>query len=159
QWFKSGTTQLVPTPFGELAATYFPANGSLWFCWLTLGCQSELLAKVGQWPYLLAGGLAVYALSRDLGAGRHAAWVPAAVWCAAPLCHWYASIANVDLLYAAFYLCAAHDLIRYSQDDHRFRHVLLFGLASGCALGTKTIAVAFLPLLWLILLFRVGRGD
>lgn len=153
-WWKAGAVTMAPTPFGELAATYFPANGSLWFSWLMMGCESELLAKVGQWPFYAAGTLAVYVLARDLGAGAAAAAFPAVLWGTTQLCFWYSPIANVDLLYSAFYLCGAHFLFRLlaGDDDERMQanHALLFGLACGGALGTKTIALAFLPVLGIV---------
>jgi hypothetical protein len=70
RWWKAHHLELVATPFGENAATYFPANGDLWFCWLMIVWGGDTLAKVGQGPFLLAAALAVTAIAQRLGAGR-----------------------------------------------------------------------------------------
>jgi hypothetical protein len=48
RWWKAGRLILVAAPFGENAATYFPANGDLWFTWLMAAWGGDGLAKVGQ---------------------------------------------------------------------------------------------------------------
>ena len=72
RWWKAGRLILVAAPFGENAATYFPANGDLWFTWLIAAWGGETLAKVGQAPFLLLAGAAAYGCARSLGAGRSA---------------------------------------------------------------------------------------
>ena len=52
RWWKSGRLDLIAAPFGENAATYFPAVGDLWFTWLMIGWGGDRLAKVGQAPFL-----------------------------------------------------------------------------------------------------------
>lgn len=150
-WWQSGDIHLLATPFGELAATYFPANGSLWFTWLIIGCDSELFAKVGQWPFFIASAATIFGLARQLGGTLVTSCIPAAMWCALPLSHFYASIANVDLIYTAFYLLAVYFLFEMwrlsASGQTAISEAILFGLAVGCAVGTKTVALAFLPLL------------
>ena len=73
RWWKAGRLFLVASPFGESAATYFPANGDLWFTWLMVSWGGDRLAQVGQAPFLLAAALASYGLARTWGqaATRH----------------------------------------------------------------------------------------
>ena len=73
RWWKAGRLILVAAPFGENAATYFPANGDLWFTWLMATWGGDTLAKVGQAPFLLLAGAAAYGCARLLGVGRSAA--------------------------------------------------------------------------------------
>ena len=51
RWWQAGRLELVPVPFGENAATYFPAGGDLVFCWLLTGWGGDQLAKVGAGPF------------------------------------------------------------------------------------------------------------
>ena len=67
RWWKAGRLILVAAPFGENAATYFPANGDLWFTWLMATWGGDTLAKVGQAPFLLLAGAAAYGSARLLG--------------------------------------------------------------------------------------------
>ena len=53
RWWKAGRLFLVASPFGENAATYFPAVGDLWFTWLLAAWGGDRLAKIGQAPFLL----------------------------------------------------------------------------------------------------------
>ena len=142
RWWKAGHLELAPTPFGELAATYFPANGDVWLCWLVVGSGGELPAKVGQWPFLLLGAASIYGLGRLVGAGWSAALFPAAIWMSVPAVLAFSPVANVDLIFTGFYLVAVYFLIRYwhERDPHA---LALMALACGVAIGTKAVGLVF----------------
>lgn len=147
QWWKAQALSLVPVPFGESAATYFPANGDLWFTWLMVGWGGDRLAKVGQMPFLAVAALAVVALSRRLGAGLSAATI-AACWFVTSLpLLLFSAEANVDTIFVAGYLLAAFFLLRYALDQGlgEMTALLLAGLAAGLAWGTKPTAMVFIP--------------
>ncbi|MEW4451168.1 hypothetical protein AB1L30_00590, partial [Bremerella sp. JC817] len=75
---ESGSLDLVAAPFGDNVVTYFSAIGDLWFAWLMIGWGGDLLAKVGQAPFHVMTGMAVFAMARQVGAGRSAAMIAAA---------------------------------------------------------------------------------
>ena len=79
RWWKAGRLFLVATPFGENAATYFPANGDVWFTWLMVAWGGDRLARIGQAPFLLLAAIAVFRIGRMLGASRNSALL-AACW-------------------------------------------------------------------------------
>jgi hypothetical protein len=108
RWWKAARLELVPVPFGESAATYFPANGDLWFAWLTVGWGGDRLARVGQAPFLLLSGLTSVALARGLGAGRSAALVAACWFLGSTPLLLFAFEPNVDMIFVAGYLLAAY---------------------------------------------------
>lgn len=166
RWWQAGRIALVATPFGELAATYFPANGALWFSWLVMLSGSELLAKVGQWPFWALAAACVYALGRRCGASRCAAVFPAALWATGvSVLVQGAGLANVDLIFTAWYLIACYFLIRYAQAASETQSagtysqvtgvpqqrilLLAMALAAGAALGTHATGLFFVPLLLL----------
>ncbi|MBI3464331.1 MAG: hypothetical protein HY000_14940 [Planctomycetes bacterium] len=158
RWWQSGTLDLVPTPFGESAAPYFPANGDVWFTWLLIPWSAEHVAKIGQWPFLLLGMAAVYALAREA-----AAWSGAAIWAAVlwgtgtvPLLE--ANLADVDLIMAAWYLIGTWFLLRYAR-SRQLADLVCFALAAGATLGTKYVALLFVPWLLIASLALVCRSS
>ena len=71
--WQAGRLFLVAAPFGENAATYFPANGDLLFTWLLASWGGDRLARVGQAPFLVLAAVAAYRLRPSAGcAGRRA---------------------------------------------------------------------------------------
>jgi hypothetical protein len=148
RWWQSGRLELAPTPFGESAAPYFPANANVWFTWLLLPWSSELAAKVGQWPFLWIAMGSVFGLARELGVCRPAAGLAAALWGTGTLPVLNSGFADVDLVLAAWYLVATWFLVRYAR-DHKPADLICCSLSMGAALGTKTIAVLFVPILLL----------
>ena len=158
RWWKAGRLILVAAPFGENAATYFPANGDLWFTWLMATWGGDTLARVGQAPFLPAAAAAAFGCARLLGAGRSAATI-AACWFASSIPLLLFSFEpNVDTLFVAGYLIAAYFFLRFARADGGVTALILGALAAGEALGTKPTAVVFVaPLLAVVmagLLFR-----
>jgi len=145
RWWKAGHLILVAAPFGENAATYFPANGDLWFTWLLASWGGDRLAKVGQAPFLVLAGLAAFGCARLLGASRSAS-VVATSWfvCSTPLLL-YSFEPNVDTVFVAGYLVAAYFFLRVSRGEGDTAALVLGALAAGEALGTKATGVVFIP--------------
>jgi hypothetical protein len=153
RWWKAGRLILVAAPFGENAATYFPANGDLWFTWLMAIWGGDTLAKVGQAPFLPVAGAAAYGCARLLGIGRTAS-VIATCWFAActPLLI-YSFEPNVDTIFIAGYLLSAYFFLRYARAEGGRSALILGAVAAGEALGTKPTAIVFVPpLLALVIL-------
>jgi len=153
RWWKEGRLSLVPVPFGECAATYFPANGDLWFTWLITTFGSDHPARVGQVPFLGLACIAAFGIARRLGAGRNSALIASC---------WFVSLVplllftfepNVDTIFVANYLAAVYFLLRYWNGRPGPSGPLLAGLAAGLALGTKPVGLVFVaPLLLLAIL-------
>jgi hypothetical protein len=108
RWWKAGRLILIATPFGENAATYFPANGDLWFTWLIASWGGEGLAKVGQVPFLLLAGAAAYGCARSVGAGRSVSLIATGWFVSESLLFLYSFEPNVDTIFIAGYLLAAY---------------------------------------------------
>ena len=117
RWWKAGRLFLVASPFGENAATYFPAVGDLWFTWLLAAWGGDRLAKVGQAPFLLVCALAAYGLARRLGAGRSSALIATAWFVASSPFLLFSFEPNVDTIFVAGYLLAAYFFLQYALGD------------------------------------------
>lgn len=157
RWWKEGRLFLVASPFGESAATYFPANGDLWFSWLMVGWGGDRLAKIGQAPFLPIAMLAAYGCAREVGASRSASLVASAMFAASSPMILFAFEANVDAIFIAGYMTAAYFILRFAQRPEDWTALILGGLAAGESLGTKSVGLVFVPPLGLAALWLVAR--
>jgi len=149
RWWRDGSLGLIPTPFGEEGATYFPANGNLWLTWLMATGSDSPIVKAGQWPFLVLGAIALYGIARRARAPWPAAIFPAVVWATLPIVLIQSSIANIDLMWTAFYLAAVYFLLAWIEDERTGTPVsmLFFALASGIVIGSKSVGAVFVVLL------------
>ncbi|WP_337174211.1 phospholipid carrier-dependent glycosyltransferase [Paludisphaera sp.] len=145
KWWKAGGLDLVPVPFGESAATYFPANGDVWFAWLMATWGGDRLARVGQAPFYVMACLAAYGCARELGAGRTASLVATSLFATGGPLVSFNFEANVDTIFMAGYLAAAYFFLRHGLGRDGWPALLFGGLAAGLALGTKSVGNLFVP--------------
>jgi len=159
RWWKAGRLFLVATPFGENAATYFPANGDIWFTWLMVAWGGDRLARIGQAPFLLLAGIAVFRIGRMLGARRNSALL-ATFWflTVTPLLI-FSYEANVDTIFVAFYMIAVYFFLIDFREAAGTAALVLGGLAAGIALGTKPVGVVFVPPLLALVLGAKGARS
>lgn len=145
RWWRAGRLILVAAPFGENAATYFPANGDLWFTWLITAWGGDRLARIGQTPFLLLAALAAHGLARSAGASRSASAI-ATCWFASstPLLI-FSFTPNVDSIFIAGLLLAGYFFQRFALDHEPWPALGLGALAAGLAMGTKAVGVVFVP--------------
>ncbi len=150
RWWKAGRLLLVAAPFGENAATYFPANGDLWFTWLMASWGGEFLAKVGQAPFLILAGASAFGCARLLGAGRSASLVATCWFVSSTPLFLFSFEPNVDTIFVSGYLTSAYFFLRFARGMGNRSDLALGSLAAGAAIGTKAIGVVFLPPLFLL---------
>ncbi len=157
RWWKAAGLELVATPFGENAATYFPAVGDLWFTWLIVGWGGDRLARVGQAPFLLLAGVTAYALCRRLGAGGRSSLIAVCWFVTSTPLLLFTFEPNVDTVFVAADLLGVYFLVRYALGDDGVGSLVLAGLSLGLAMGTKAVGVVFVPPLILAALVTVWR--
>jgi Dolichyl-phosphate-mannose-protein mannosyltransferase len=145
RWWQAGRLVLVAAPFGENAATYFPANGDLWFTWLLASWGGDRLARVGQAPFLVLAAIAAYGCARSLGASRSASLIATCWFAASTPLLLYSFEPNVDTIFVAGYMMAAYFFLRALRDQRGTAELCLGALAAGEALGTKAVGVVFIP--------------
>jgi hypothetical protein len=156
RWLQAHTLSIIPTPFSDEAQAYQPGNGELWLLWLMLPFHGDLMARIGQLPFYLLGGTTLYALARRLGATRtHALYAPTFFFIT-PTVVEQAVGANVDLINAVLFVTALHLGIVAVDRDQR-RDWALWGITLGLFVGTKYLALVYLPLLVAIPFIRGPR--
>jgi hypothetical protein len=158
RWWKAERLLLVPVPFGENAATYFPAGGDVVFTWLFAAWGGDTLAKVGQFPFLVLAAVAVGAIAREVGARREAAVLAACLFATSTPLALFSFEGNVDTIFVAGYLVATLFFLRAAVGAEPTASRALGAIAAGLAWGTKPTATVFVPpLLALVALGIVGR--
>ncbi len=157
-WLKAGRIVYVPLPYGAQAASYYPFNMELFYLWLMAPLRTDFLVNFGQVPSLLLAGLALAALARETGIGKPGAMVGAAVTMLAPCFIQQATVARVDIAFAAWFLLSLYYALRWGR-TRRAGHLALFGAAVGLLIGTKPIGVLYSFLPGLLFAFQLkGRG-
>src|SRR5580765_1805605 len=146
RWLQDHAISIVPTPFSDPGQAYQPSNGELFFLWLMLPFHGDLFARIGQVPFLLLAGTALYAIARRSGvAPAHAAYAPLFLFLARPVVE-QAVGADVDLVCAAMFLTSLYLGIA-AIDSDRNRDWAMWGVSVGLYLGTKYLAVVYLGVL------------
>jgi hypothetical protein len=156
RWLQEHRLSIIATPFSDEAQAYAPANGELYFLWLMLPFHGDLLARIGQVPFYLLGGVALFAIARRIGAKPEHAVYPAAFYFLSKPGVDQAVGANVDLVCWAMFLSALYIGIAAVDSDER-RDWTLWGAAVGLWLGSKFVAVVYLPVLALLPFVRGFR--
>jgi hypothetical protein len=118
--------------------------------------HGDFLARIGQLPFLLLGAASLYAVARRCGARPgNAAYAPFFFVLARPVVE-QAVGADVDLVCTATFLAAIHlGLVAVESDAPR--DWALWGVILGLFLGTKYLALVYLPVLLVLPLLRGPR--
>jgi hypothetical protein len=146
-WIKKGTLFILQAPY-QMQNAYFPINGELFAAWLILPFHTDLLVNVMNFPITLLGGVACYAIARELGLQRgEASFVPALICFASVI---YAQITTQYVDNAAFAFCVASVLftLRYLARGYLCDGFLALSSA-GIMIGTK---YSILPVAGMILI-------
>ncbi|HEV3218033.1 MAG TPA: glycosyltransferase family 39 protein, partial [Vicinamibacterales bacterium] len=156
RWLQEHRLSIIATPFSDEAQAYAPVNGELYFLWLMLPFHGDLLARIGQVPFYLLSGVVLFALARRIGAKpEHAAYPAAFCFLSKPIVD-QAVGANVDLICWAMFLSALYLGIAAVDSDER-RDWILWGVAVGLCLGSKFVALVYMPVLALLPFIRGFR--
>jgi len=157
RWIQDHRLTIIPTPFSDEAQAYAPANGELYFASLMLPLHGDLLARIGQVPFELLIGVALYALAVQTGARREHAASVSLLAIAGRLVVEQASGADVDLICWFLFLAAIYLGLRALESDTR-RDWILFGVTLGLHFGTKYVTLVYAPVFVLLVFLRGPRA-
>ena len=144
-WVQNGgyTRLLIPDAWD--CYSHFPSNGEVFFSWLMLPFQSDLIANLGNFPFLMLGALAVYGLARELEIDRETSLLAAIMVSLSPPLFVYIITQYVEVQYFAEELCGVFFLSRYAKNG-RLRDGIMAFVALGLAAGTKVTTLQLLLL-------------
>jgi len=148
EWLKHGNLDTPITVFDDPSPSYYPINGSLFFLWLMLPLKNVYLADLGQIPFFILAFLAVYSLGRKLNLDEKKSFFAASLFTLIPNYFKQIQIAYVDVMVASLFLVALNFLF-ILENNFSFKNTLIYSLAMGLLLGTKTIALAYMALLFI----------
>ncbi|MFN8035234.1 MAG: hypothetical protein U0V73_04805 [Acidimicrobiia bacterium] len=163
-WLQQGHLGLTPY---WIYSNVYPMNAELVFAWPTVLLGDDTLIDASQLVFALLGALAVAVLARALGARRSAAVAASSLFLLTPVVVQQLNVAYVDVALAGCFLAAfafwfgalqAAGLVRGPDGDAGVDARLartqfgLGGLAAGMAIGTKSVALAYVGVLGLVLL-------
>lgn len=146
-WWAAGRVAIVPTPFGDQAPAYAPANAELTYLLALASTGNLRLAHAGQAAYAGLAALAIVATARQLGLSRRLACGAALTFLMIPEVWQQATGAMADLALASFALGCWPFILRLRR-GRAPADVTALGAALGLTVGTKYVgAVVALPLL------------
>ncbi|MFI9503251.1 hypothetical protein [Nocardia sp. NPDC052566] len=166
-WVQAG--RIMGSPQNIFADTY-PDDQGLLSCWSGLFLGTMRYTWLSHVPFFVMGALAVAAIARHFGAGRHWATVAALLWLATPVTYLQAATGMVDTACAATALAAFQFALSMPRVAGREGtgfaqlppHVAACGLATGLAVGVKSsnlITALFAALLVLVGYFQIVRAH
>lgn len=159
-WVQNGSYVDLPGPDACEYYSHFPHNGELIFSWLMLPFRSDLPANLGNFPFLLLGGAAVYGVGEELNIGdKHSRILAASLVVLSPPLFAYVTTQYVDVQIFAETMAGTLFLLRFFRTGNARDAALAFA-GFGLAAATKVIAIQMfvicLSLFLAALMFRRG---
>ena len=135
-WVKKGTLFLFQAPDQIIENVYFPINGDIFTSWLILPFNADLLVNTVNFPITFLGGIACYAIARELGLTRKEASFAPALICFASMIYVQITTQYVDNSVFAFCTVSVLFALRYLRRGNILDALLAF-IAAGILIGIK----------------------
>lgn len=157
EWLKHGNLENPITIADDPSPSYYPVNGSLFFLWLIFPFKNVLLADLGQIPFFLLVFLAVYSLGKKVGLNKENSFLAACLFTLIPNYFKQMEVAYVDVMVAGMFLVSLNYLFLINE-EFKWENALIYSIALGLLLGTKTIALPYSMLLFLPFIYLSFRN-
>jgi hypothetical protein len=157
-WVADRDVRVYPTL--QLQQVGFAPAGEYLLLHLRLLTGGDRLYNLVQWTAGLGAALAVSRIAAQLGAGRRAQLLAAAVLLTAPMTALQATSTQTDLILAAWVACAGTLALQGLRGRARGPDVLALGAAAGLCAATKATGLpglAVVLLFWGVTQLRLGR--
>ncbi len=142
EWIQTGSIWQVSAFLPDVAPGNYPNSGDVILLSVTLPWSNDFLAQLSIYPFYLLGGVAIYALARELGARAPAAATAACLVLALPaLIVSSLSHGIVDAILMFGFASGCLFLVRW-QRTRANADLVLAGLALGLAFGTKWYGIS-----------------
>jgi hypothetical protein len=151
EWLKQQNLHNPITINDDLAPSYYPINGSLIYFWLMAPLKNVFLADLGQIPFFVISFLAVYGICRQLRIDTEYAFYAAALFTITPNYFKQTEIAYVDVMVCAWFLLGVYFWLSF-YNQREIKDVILFSAGLGLLIGTKTTALPYGAVLFILFL-------
>jgi hypothetical protein len=145
-WIQKGSLVVLSAP-DQLQYAHFPINGEIFASWLLLPFHNDLLVNTMNFPITLLGGMACYAIARELGLGRKQASFAPLLICFSPMIFPLITTEYVDPAVFAFCCAAVLFALRYLKEGC-LSDALFALIAAGVVLGIKFTGIAITGLIF-----------
>lgn len=135
-WIQKGTLVLFKAPDQIIENVYFPINGDIFAAWYLLPFHSDLVVNTMNFPITLLGGIACYAIARELGLDRREANFAPALICFAPMIYVQLTTQYVDNSVFAFCTVSVLFALRYLRRGNLLDGLFAF-ISAGILIGIK----------------------
>ncbi len=153
QWIQKGTLFLFQAPDQIMENVYFPINGDIFTSWLILPFNSDLLVNTVNFPITLLGGIACYAITRELGLNRREASFAPALICFASMIYVQITTQYVDNSVFAFCTVSVLFSLRYLRRGDLLDALLAF-IATGILIGIKYSSIPMAGIIIVALILK-----
>ena len=158
KWIKRGTILFFKAPDVLAECTHYPINGELFASWLLLPFNNDLMTNIMNFPITMLGGIACYAIARELGLTRkEASWAPALI-CFAPVIYSEITTSQVDNSVFAFCSVAVLFTLRFIRKGYLYDFYLAF-TSAGILLGIKYTAIPVVALICIAIIIKTIRQN
>lgn len=140
-WMQYKT--LTPWPTPNFRQTTSPINAELGLLWTILFWGTDQFTGFIQWISAIGIGIAIYGLSRLMGAKRSQGIYAALIWATLPQIILQSSTTQNDLVISFFFTSMLYFLF-LGVHENKNEYLIVSGIALGLAFGTKvTILIVF----------------
>lgn len=160
-WVQSGR---IDANTYSYCCSFYPSNGEVLQAWPAVFTHSDTLVDVGQVGSAVLAALAVCALARWVGLSAGGAAAAGGLFLVTPVVLAQSNTAYVDVTFVALLLASVAFLARFLDAEPfwlggsgppRYGLLVLAALAAGGALGAKTLGVAAVGVLTILLAVHV----
>jgi len=141
-WMQRGS--FFPWPSPRVWQITYPVNMQLQMFWTVLFTGTDRIVEIVQWLGALAAVVAIFGLSRMMGASRPQAFFAGLIWATFPEIILESTTTQNDLVAGTLFAAMFYLLFLGAARRHRGA-LALSGLALGLCLGTKQTLFFLLP--------------
>jgi hypothetical protein len=156
EWLKNGNLNTPFQAYGDLAPPFYPIDSSLLYLWNLIFTRSDFWARFTQAPFLIVIAAAVLSICENLQTRFQTGVVATMTLFTIRILRYAHRDQGNDVIVAALLLAAVAFLV----EIHRSRSKLAFAgfpLAVSLAIGTKYLALAYVPPLVCIYLWLAWK--
>jgi len=136
-FLKTSSISLCPLYFGDIAMSYYPFGGEI-FYFFTLLSQKEFLLKFTQLPFLIMGAISVFLISKELSLSNISSLLTSLIFAMTKPVFKEASLCFVDLMMASTFLASLYFLLKDKK-----KYIILAILSCTILISIKTLSLIY----------------